>query len=64
MTKNWRRSGTTVYLVESAGFRKGTEEFRNRYTIQVDGDYRSTDQDSREALASRLVELLNMEVTG
>ena len=61
MTKNWRRNGTTVYLVESNGFRKGVEEFRCRYNIEISGDYGGDNQNTLEALAIRLVNLLNGE---
>ena len=61
MTNDWRRSGTTVYLVDSKGFERGREIMCNRYTIQISGDHKLTDNTDVEALAARLVELLNKD---
>lgn len=46
----WLRTGTTVYALVSAGWRRGVEQFKNRFTIQVQRD-RDCPEEGAEANA-------------
>lgn len=44
-------AGTTVYMLESDGFRRGVEQFRNRFSANVQG-YGSTPKEELEEIAT------------
>lgn len=48
--EDWKVEGTTVYALESDGFRGGREVFRNRFSALVQG-YRNTPKEELEANA-------------
>jgi len=44
----WLRKGRTVYALESAGWRKGEEQFRNRWSFHVQGGPAATLEEVEE----------------
>jgi hypothetical protein len=42
----WLRIGTTVYALVSAGLRRGVEQFKNRFTIQVQRDHECPEEEA------------------
>ena len=54
----WQRTGNFLYILQSAGWKKGVEQFENRLTINVDGK----DKAVAEEMAKRLERLLNISI--
>ena len=59
----WLRDGTLVYCLQSSGWRKGVEEFENRFSLNVQPG-RGHSREEAEALAERIAALLpDLDVT-
>ena len=63
-TRDYQVEGTGIYLLESIpGHHRGgrNPSTRNKFSIRVDGDTRSTTQEERDALTRKICDLLNAE---
>jgi len=47
----WLREGTTVYALMHSGYRKGIEQFKNRFSVSVQTD-REVTKEEAEATAA------------
>lgn len=50
----WLRVGNFVYELEHAGYRKGVEQFRNRFSISVNNDNQALSAGEIEAIARKV----------
>jgi hypothetical protein len=42
----WLRIGTTVYALMHAGWKRGVEQFKNRFTVQVQRDRECSEEEA------------------
>lgn len=57
----WMRENTLVYALMHHGWRRGIEEFRNRFSTRVDHDQQSKNVEEAEANARRIARVPEME---
>ncbi len=48
----WLREGSFVYALMSDGFKRGEEQFKNRFYFQVNRDHADCSQEECEAVAA------------
>ena len=48
----WLREGSFVYALMSDGFRRGEEQFKNRFYFQVNRDHADCSQEECESVAA------------
>jgi hypothetical protein len=61
----WLRIGTTVYALMHAGWKRGVEQFKNRFTVQVQRDRECSEEEAEAnarliAAAPELLEALKV----
>jgi hypothetical protein len=64
----WARIGTTVYALMHDGWKRGVEQFKNRFTVQVQRDRECSEEEAEAnarliAAAPDLLEALEQAVT-
>jgi len=55
----WQQEGTTVYTLMHYGWRKGEEQFRNRFWFGVQRDYATCTDKEAEDIAAFIVKAMN-----
>lgn len=57
----WLRENATVYALMHSGWRKGVEEFKNRFSCYVQHDQKDSTPEEAEANARRIASVPEME---
>lgn len=57
----WMRQGSLVYALMHAGWNKGVEQLKNRFSCFVQHDYKGSTSEEAEANARRIAHVPDME---
>lgn len=59
--KPWQRNGNCIYQLQHDGWKKGVEQFRNRFSIWVQNDSGAMKPEEIEAISRRVEAIPDLE---